>query len=489
MEEVKLLDNYSNVRIYRKGIDLVPTYEVDVPKFSDDDERIINLILEKAAAEIQIDPYCINSFRTRKEIFRNQVNKLIDSMGIYFSNDGELKKATAERVVQKMVGYGLIDFLLEDDNLEDIMVVGPNVPVYIYHRVHGMCRTNLVFKSNRDLSAICEKIAREVNGHLDFASPTLEAHLADGSRATVVIPPLTRYTQISIRKFLKSPYSIVDLIERNTLDSETAALLWIVTEFGRNCIIIGAPAAGKTTLMSILASFIPKLEHVVTIEDTSELKLPHENWVPLYTRPPNIEGKGEVKADHLLSITLRMRPDRILIGEIREEETRMLFAAMNAGQISGCFGTMHARSSNEVIPRLIGPPMNVEKGMIRALDLIISLEKIHNIEKGIEVRKVFEVSEVTPEKDGFEIKTLCEYDAKNNSFHLHTNKLASSKILHEIIHQNGLSSNYIQNELKNRKKILEYLQRNHIRDFQKVYEIIQAYYADPKKVIEAVISR
>ncbi|MFQ5406202.1 MAG: ATPase, T2SS/T4P/T4SS family, partial [Candidatus Micrarchaeia archaeon] len=235
-----------------------------------------------------------------------------------------------------MLGFGLIDALVQDDFLEDIMVVGPDKPVFVFHRKYDMMRTNIVFYDEQDIRILIDRIARNIGRRIDVQSPLLDARLSDGSRVNATIPPVSlNGSTVTLRKFKRDPYSVVDLVSLGTLNLEVAAFLWMASDgLGAkpaNILIAGGTASGKTTTLNMLCSFVPSSERVISIEDTAELNLPLFHWVRFETRPPGIEGTGEITMDMLVKNTLRMRPDRIIVGEIRGSEGFTMFTAMNTG--------------------------------------------------------------------------------------------------------------------------------------------------------------
>lgn len=330
----KVLDAYGNVRILKVKGEPVPIYEIRLPKLSRDEENLLKHVRERAITEIQIDPTLISNYEERRKIFLREVKRMLKEAASNFS-EGRIE-VLAELIVQSMLGYGLLDPLVRDDNLEEIMVIGTNKPVYVWHRRFYMCKTNIVFKEERDILNIIERIAREVGRRIDQQNPLLDARLPDGSRVNATIPPISLDgPTITIRKFKKDPLTIIDLMKYGTLNSDVAAFLWLLVDgLGvkpANILVAGGTGSGKTTTLNALAMFIPPSERVISIEDTAELQLPVEHWVRLETRPPNIEGKGEVTMDDLVKNTLRMRPDRIIVGEVRGPEARTMFTAMNTG--------------------------------------------------------------------------------------------------------------------------------------------------------------
>ncbi|WP_297489098.1 ATPase, T2SS/T4P/T4SS family [Thermococcus sp.] len=330
----KVLDAYGNVRILKVKGEPVPIYEIRLPKLSKEEEALIRQVRERAITEIQIDPTMIPSYEERRKIFLREVRRMLKEAAPNFS-EGRIE-VLAELIVQNMLGYGLLDPLVRDDNLEEIMVIGTGKPVYVWHRRFYMCKTNITFPEEREILNIIERIAREVGRRIDQQSPLLDARLPDGSRVNATIPPISLDgPTITIRKFKKDPLTIIDLIKYGTMNTDVASFLWILVDgLGvkpANILVAGGTGSGKTTTLNALAMFIPPSERVISIEDTAELQLPVEHWVRLETRPPNLEGKGEVTMDDLVRNTLRMRPDRIIVGEVRGPEARTMFTAMNTG--------------------------------------------------------------------------------------------------------------------------------------------------------------
>ncbi|NJE02038.1 ATPase, T2SS/T4P/T4SS family [Thermococcus sp. JdF3] len=332
--KAEVLDAYGNVRILRVKGEPVPIYEIRLPKLSREEEELLRLIKERAITELQIDPTAFPNPEERRRVFMNAIRKMLKSAAPHFS-EGRIE-VLADMIVQVMIGYGKLDPLVRDDNLEEVMVIGNNRPVYVWHRRFNMCKTNIVFEEEKEILNIIERIAREVGRRIDQQSPLLDARLPDGSRVNATIPPISLDgPTITIRKFKKDPLTIIDLIKYGTMNTDIAALLWIFVDgLGvkpANVLVAGGTGSGKTTTLNSLGMFIPPSERVITIEDTAELQLPVEHWVRLETRPPNVEGKGEITMDDLVKNTLRMRPDRIIVGEVRGPEARTMFTAMNTG--------------------------------------------------------------------------------------------------------------------------------------------------------------
>ncbi len=395
--EKKLIEKYADVKIYSVPGKPLPFYVVPVARPTKQEKAVINTIKEAATRLIAITPYKVRDIEQRRNIYRQRILEIL-------RNSPELHiperrfEFYAESVIREMVGYGIIDPLVIDDNLEEIMVIGAKKPVYLFHRKYEMMSSNIEFYSNKEIIDLINRIARHVGRRVDISSPLLDARMPDGSRVNATIPPASvEGATLTIRKFRKDPYTMVDLIKNGTVSTEAAAFFWLCVDgLGAkpaNMLISGGTGSGKTTTLNCLASFIPDTERIVSIEDTAELAMPLKHWIRLEARPPGLEGKGEITLDVLTKNSLRMRPDRIIVGEVRHDEAFTLFTALNTGH-DGCMGTIHANSPQETIIRITSPPMNVPEVMLSGLDIIIIEHKIHDRRKGT-IRRITEIAEVS----------------------------------------------------------------------------------------------
>lgn len=416
----------------------------------------------------------------KDKIIKLKVNR--DNINITDEIINELKDTdniNTDNIINKLhldtEGYGKINNLLNDDNLEEIMIIGPNKPVYVYHSTEGMMITD-IYMTDIEIRQIIEKISNQVQRKIDKQTPLLDARLKDGSRINATIPPLTPDgPTITIRKFKKDPLTIFDLIKSNTISSHLAAFIWTVIEglkvTSSNIIIAGSTGSGKTTTLNTLTSFIPPYERIISIEDTLELQIPHKHIIRTETRPPNIENKGEINMDMLLKNSLRQRPDKIIVGEVRSKEAITLFGALNTGH-SG-MGTLHANSTHETITRLNNPPMNVPIMMINSIDFIIMQNRIFNKEKGV-IRRITEVAEITGvESNNLQLNKIYSYDPVRDEINF---TAISCNKLNNIANMKGLSYREIIEEIDERQKYLEENIKNDIRNIDDVQLIINQYY-------------
>ncbi len=475
-----LIDSYGDVKIYRVAGDSLLWYVVPVPRPTSGERRIINLLKEATTRIVSLTTSQIRDPEAKKNVYRQKVLEIIDSvpeLGIPRTK----REFYADVVVREMVGYGILDSLVNDEQLEEIMVIGPKKPVYVFHRKYGMMKTNVEFYEDSEIQAIIEKIARDVNRHIDAMNPLLDARLPDGSRVNATIPPASvDGSTITIRKFRKDPYTVLDLIDFGTFSPELAAFLWLAVDgMGAkpaNILVSGGTGSGKTTTLNVLATYIPAHERIITIEDTAELNLPLEHWVRLEARPPSIEGTGEISMDVLVKNALRMRPDRIIVGEVRHKEASTLFTAMNTGH-DGCMGTIHANSAEETMVRIMSPPMNVPKVMASALDFILVQNRIHDRRKGT-IRRVVEFAEVREVDGDPRTFTIFSWDAAQDAQLLVDEDIRYLKTLSDFT---GLSVGDLRDEWMRRKDYLVKLRKGGVKGIKAVKSAIQQYYEGAEK--------
>lgn len=340
--------------------------------------KIQNRVIE----DLDID---FNDISDQNEELRQEINfivmKHIELESLNMTNNQ--KKKIKEELLDEIIGFGPITSLLADKSVTEIMVNGPN---HVYIEQEGkLVLTDAKFKNDNHVMHVIKKIVAPIGRRIDESSPMVDARLPNGSRVNAIIPPLAiDGPSITIRKFAEDPFKIEDLINFGTLSSKMAELLKYCVEGRLNIVVSGGTGSGKTTTLNVLSSFIPDSERIVTIEDAAELQLSQIHVVRLETRPSNIEGKGEVSIRDLVKNSLRMRPDRIIIGEVRSGETLDMLQAMNTGH-DGSLTTGHANSPRDMLSRLetmvLMSGMNLPIKAIRdqtasAIDLIIQQSRL-----------------------------------------------------------------------------------------------------------------
>lgn len=301
-----------------------------------------------------------------------------------------------ESIAAEILGYGPIEPLLRDDTITEVMVNGPK-QVYIERR-GKLHRTDVTFESDEHVGRIIDRIVSPIGRRVDESTPYVDARLPDGSRVNIVIPPISLVGPvITIRKFSRDPFQVDDLIRFGTFTSEIAKFLEACVKVRLNIIVSGGTGSGKTTTLNVLSSFIPDDERIVTIENAAELQLHQEHVVTLESRPPNIEGKGEITIRDLVINSLRMRPERIIVGECRGGEALDMLQAMNTGH-DGSLTTLHANSPRDALSRLETmvlmagmelPIRAIREQIASAVDLIVQQARLRD-----GTRKLIAITEV-----------------------------------------------------------------------------------------------
>lgn len=350
-----------------------------------------------------------------KEKLKKELLKAIDHMAMAerMTLSAEEKENIANDLMDEVIGFGPLTSLINDPTVTEIMVNGPNV-VYI-EKDGEMILTNIKFEGNRHLMQTIEKIMAPSQRRVDESSPYVDTSLSDGSRVNIILPPLSLIGPVvTIRKFLGEIAIIDDLIKRDTLTEKMAQFLIAAIRGKLNIIFAGATGVGKTTTLNVLSRYISESERIVTIEDTSELRLKQKHVVPLEARQSNIEGKGEIVIRDLFKNSLRMRPDRIILGEIRGSEALDMLSAISSGH-DGALAVLHANSPKDVISRVETmiitsdsaiPLWAIRRQISNAIDIIVMQEQLTDGR-----RKITHITEVGGiENDEVVLKDLFSYE-------------------------------------------------------------------------------
>ncbi|MDP2796243.1 MAG: ATPase, T2SS/T4P/T4SS family [Methanoregula sp.] len=415
--------------------------------------------------------------KDRKYILLEKMNELIDDYGVTLERSARHKLQYF--LIRNFLGWSRIDPLMKDPNLEDISCDGNKVPLFLYHRHYRNIRTNIAFESDV-LNSLAITLAQRSGKHISTGSPIIDATLPDGSRLQLTFGSevTTRGTSFTIRKFREEPFSPVELIEIGTFNAEALAYFWMAIENNKSLLFIGGTASGKTTSLNAVSLFIPQVAKVVSIEDTREITLYHDNWIASITRDALSEGSNAITMFDLLRAAMRQRPEYILVGEVRGAEAQTLFQAMNTGHTT--FSTMHAGSVDAAIHRLESEPLNVPRNMVQALN-IISVQALiyHGTERFRRVQEVVEITGIDPSTGNMRVNNVFVYDP----IHDRINFTGRSQIYSDIAEKRGWTRERLEAEITIRKNLLEEMRRQGIKDYISVASLFHAYQIDAKEVL------
>jgi flagellar protein FlaI len=483
------LDNYklssdkvlSEVTIVRESDEFVPIYKLRMPKIEKGTAILLEQIKEnlisgmKLSVSDLLDPKKIGEIKKKfylksLEIMEEQMPKL----------SLDKKQLLAGLMVHEMLGLGKIEMLIEDGNLEEIVVNNSKEPCWVYHKKFGWLKTNVTIDDENRIENYASSIGRRVGKQISTLHPLLDAHLISGDRANATLFPIsTKGNTITIRLFRRDPWTITDLIENKTVDIESSAILWLGMQYEMNILISGGTGSGKTSFMNALIPFVPPNQRIISIEDTREIVLPDFlHWVPLTTREPNPEGKGQVDMLNLLVNSLRMRPDRIVVGEIRrEKQAEVLFEAMHTGH--SVYATLHADTAEETLRRLINPPINVPETLVEAIDLIVVMYR----DRRSGIRRVYEIAEFMRKKNKMGVQVISRWVPKKDKSERLEKKF---KFIEKIKMFTGFTDTEVSKDLKQKENILKWILKNKINTVNGVGKVVAEYYNNPEKVTKIV---
>ena len=452
-------------------------YNLSIPKIDVGTEALLDEIRDEL---ITVTTIAVGEITDQKSVIKIKNKFMVDARKLLREKISDIEQETEDFLVgilmQEMLGLGKIEFLINDPALEEIVIINSKEPVRVYHKKHRWLQTNILLKSEGEINNYANIIARRVGRQISILTPLLDAHVVTGDRANAVLYPIsTKGNTITIRKFSRDPWTIVDLIENNTVSREMAVLLWLAIEYEMNVLISGGTASGKTVFLNACMPFIPPNHRIISMEDTRELMLPEFlYWCPLVTRLANAEGKGEVSMLNLLVNSLRMRPDRIVLGEIRrQKEAEVLFEAMHTGH--SVYATVHADSANETIRRLINPPINIPPIMLKSVNLNVVMFR----DRKSGLRRVFHMAEFLPGKDGVNSNILYRWVPEGDKFISHNKSMV---FFDELGRYTGMSEVEINNNLEEKMKIFDWLLKNKIRDLKSIGKIMNLYYTHPEEL-------
>lgn len=458
-------------------------YTITLVEFGTATKIFLDLIKDELLRAVpsgaQSDVSDIEKAAKAREDFRLLITNYLQQ----FQLGNEVNEVLVGMLLHKLFGLGEIEILNHDDWLEEIIINNSKSPIGVYHRRYGWLKTNLFMPDEDSIFNYSSQIARRVGRQIANLTPILDARLETGDRVCSTLAPVSAHgNTITIRRFARNPWTIVNLVgdPGYSMTPEMAGMLWQAIHYELNILVAGGTASGKTTALNALASFIPPNQRILTIEDTRELMLPpyQWNWIPLLTRNSNAEGLGEVSMLDLMVTSLRMRPDRIILGEMRRQrEAEVLFEAMHTGH--SVAATLHADTGVQTLRRMTSPPISLPPTDLEAVNLIV----VQYRDRRKNVRRTLEICEIIPGAKDEDITTnvIYRWRPRTDTFDMVGEP---NKYLKEINLHTGMTKDEIFQDIKNRATIIKWMINNKLSDMESVGRIMSLYYSKPAEVLE-----
>jgi archaeal flagellar protein FlaI len=469
--------------------DVMRTYCITVPQLGEATAALLESTVRELAGKVSTRTEDISDPKKVEDIklkFKEEAKKkILADMPV----TDEQANILSGIVLQKVYGLGDLELIIGDDRIEEVCVNAGGVPIIIYHRKHGWLKTNMVIQNEDDVFDYASQIGRRVGKDITTLSPLMDARLITGDRVIASMFPISSQgNTITIRKFARDPWTIVDFMgpTYRTISPEIASFMWLCIQYELSILVAGGTASGKTSMLNSLCAFIPPGQRVVSIEDTREIQLPSHltlNWIQLTTRNPNPDGMGGVSMLDLIVSSLRMRPDRIIVGEIRDRsEAEVLFEAMHTGH--SVYSTMHADTCQNVRRRVTEPPIQIPEAELEALQVIVT--QYRDRLRGI--RRTFEVAEIVPgtTERKLELKYLYRWRVKTDSFESIDK---SNRVYNDLNLYTGMTMKEMDQDLAEKKRVLDWLVSNKINRMNDIGRIMNMYYTEKNDLIAAIESK
>ncbi len=477
---------YSYVRILFYKDDSDYRYETWEPRLNRREERILDLIKDSFARTLSYT-FHSQTLKDKQEFLKESVNSFTRSRGLDLDDDSREK--INYYITRDFVGYGPCDVIVNDPRIEDVSCDGVQVPIFVFHQKYESIKTNVKFPDDDSLNSFVIMLAQRCGKQISVANPILDGTTTEGHRvqATYAREVTARGSSFTVRRFKEKPFTPVELIKFNTASVEMIAYVWLAVEHGKSMMVCGGTAAGKTATLNSAALFIRPGAKIVSIEDTREINLPHENWIPGSTRSGTGErgadGKapGEIDMYDLVRAALRQRPNYIIVGEVRGKETYTMFQAMATGHPT--MSTMHADSVKSMVNRLENPPINTPRILLTALNFVIIQTQVRvgvNIVR--KVKQMVELVGFEPETNELITNTVYEWDQTSDGFVFK----GHSFLFDEIMELKNLTHEEMEEEFQRRVDILTYLVQEDIRDYREISRVIVSYYQYPDETIARI---
>jgi flagellar protein FlaI len=449
-------------------------YEIQEPELDEYDLEIKKELthLFKLLADVDVFDIEVNE---KKQFLQETLEQIILDNKIFIEDDA--KDRLFYHIFKEFIGYSRIDILMQDEGIEDISCDGPDTPIFIYHRKYESIATNIFFENEDELNSFLVRLCQISGKQISIYSPIVDGKLPDGSRLQATLArTVTKGSTFTIRRFRDKPLTPIDLINSHSLSTEMAAYFWMAIENNASILFCGGTASGKTTALNALSLFIPASYKIISIEDTREVNLPHQNWIAGTTRKgfsasdETTTGK-DIDMFDLIRAALRQRPRVIIVGEVRGKEAYSLFQAMATGHTS--YATVHASTIHTLIQRLENPPISLPRALLTSLDIIVFQNAVDI--GGKMVRRMTSVTEIIKlDSDTNQLIFMAPFTwGSKTDDRFESSK--TSKILNRIKQQNDWTDDQLDHELNNRILLLEWMRKTNIQGYKEFGHIIAEY--------------
>jgi flagellar protein FlaI len=461
-------------------------YQTIEPPMSEKEMDLLRLIKDSLGRTLEYELDKMGN-KDKEEYLKRSIESFLKTRSLRL--DPQSKEKIVYYIVRDYVGYGPIDVLMSDPKIEDISCDGVNVPLFIFHQKYESIKTSVKFVEEAELNSFVIQLGQRCGKQISVATPILDGTTGEGHRvqATYSREVTTRGSSYTIRRFKEKPFTPVEMIKFNTANPEMIAYMWLAVEHGKSMIICGGTASGKTATLNASAIFIAPGKKIVTMEDTREINLPHENWIPGTTRTgvgergPDGKAPGEIDMFELVRAALRQRPNYIIVGEVRGKETSTMFQAMATGHTT--FSTMHADSVKSMVTRLENPPISTPRILLTALNFVII--QLHVRVRDSQVRRITQIVELVgfePETNELITNTVYEWDQRTDSFIYK----GHSFILDGLMEMKNMTHEEMQREFAQRVDVIKYLVEKDITDYREINNIIVLYYKDAAATVTKI---
>jgi len=476
---VWIREDYSATRVLRNKKTKDVMYEVIEPLLNKRETSLLTFLRSALEENVDVDRGDSDDVENEQKI-RLQMKKLLSQAG------QKVNVQSFEKIFyflsNDFLGYGKLQVMMEDTELEDVSCDGTGIPIFVFHRNYKNTRTSVQWDDEQELDNYVVSLAQRSGKSISIADPILDATLPDGSRlnATFGKEITTRGSSFTIRKFKEDPLTMVNLVLFRTVSPEMAAHLWLAVQYGDSMMVSGGTASGKTTTLNAVSHFIPPSSKIITIEDTREMQLPHLNWIAGLTRERKGEGTGQnIDMYTLLVSALRQRPEYMIIGEVRGKETMAVFQAMATGQVT--YATIHADTVAAIVHRLENPPINIPRILILGLNLVLLQAQVRVKKKRTRrIKELTEIVGIEPTTNEIVSNKVYFWNPAKDEFRFS----GHSRLYEKIMDREGMTQEQIIEEINRRADVLRWLAYSDETNYRSVAKVVNEYYRDSAPLVD-----